>query len=252
MKSNIGDYKIALPEEQLHKSCRILFGPQVNITSQFLSILQPSGVKTAYRRLAMKTHPDRASYLGIDEATLGERFKKVHGAYEQVFSYVKEPQRYIITTPSKPRYRTDSPVSRASSPQRSYFYKGKLPSKKLLICQFLYYSGVISLRQMCDAVVWQQIQRPYLGDIALRFGWLSSSDIQNILRYRNQGELFGEFALRTGLLSYYQVLVLVGRQKSIQPQIGVYFVDRGILLQKKIDIMAAELKEHNRKHWFRK
>ena len=54
--------------------------------------------------------------------------------------------------------------------------------------------------------------------------------IQNILRHRNRGELFCEFALRTELLSFYQVLVLLGRQKSLQPRIGIYFIERGIIL----------------------
>ncbi|OQB72935.1 MAG: hypothetical protein BWX92_03506 [Deltaproteobacteria bacterium ADurb.Bin135] len=50
----------------------------------------------------------------------------------------------------------------------------------------------------------------------------------------------------------YQVLVLLGRQKNLQPRIGIYFVERGILTSKKLDAMMLALKEHNRKHWFKK
>ncbi len=252
MKSNTGNDRAILLEKQLYKSCQVLFGPEVNITSQFLRHLQSSMVKTAYRRLAMETHPDRACHLGIDEATLGERFKKVHRAYEQVSSYVNQPHRYVLTTPSTSRHRSDPPNTKPASSQRSYFYKGKMPSKRLLIGEFLYYSGIISMRQMCDAVVWQQIQRPRFGDIALQLGWLSPSDVQYILRCRDQGELFGEFALRTELLSFLQVLVLTGRQKSLQPRIGDYFIHRGIVLPKKLDAITEALKEHNRKYWFKK
>jgi hypothetical protein len=77
-------------------------------------------------------------------------------------------------------------------------------------------------------------------------------DIRNILRYHYRGELFGEFALRTGLLSFYQLLVLLGRQKRLQPRIGDYFIERGILLPKKLDAAEAALKEHNRRHWFKR
>ena len=108
------------------------------------------------------------------------------------------------------------------------------------------------MRQMWDAVVWQKIQRPRLGDIACQLRWLSPLDIQNILRRRKRGELFGEFGLRTGLLSFYQVLVLLGRQKILQPRIGNYFIERGILLPKKLDALEAALKDHNRRHWFKR
>ncbi len=200
----------------------------------------------------METHPDRADHIGVNEATLEERFKEVNRAYEQVFSYIQEPDRYILTMPPGSCYRSDRPPTKTPCPQRQHFYKGEIPSRKIFIGQFLYYSGAISMRQMWDAVVWQKIQRPRLGDIACQLRWLSPFDIQNIMRQRKRGELFGEFALRTELLSFYQVLVLLGRQKIIQPRIGNYFIERGILLSKKLDTMEAALKDHNRRHWFKR
>ena len=252
MNSNDGDTRSSLPEKQLLQSFRILFGPEVIVTQQFLGYLQPSGVKTAYRKLVMETHPDRAYYVGVDKTILEERFKEVHRAYEQVFSYIQEPDRYITTMPPRPFYRSDRPVNKSPSPKRQYFYKGEIPSRRIFIGQFLYYSGVISMRQMWDAVVWQKIQRPRVGDIARKLHWLSPFDIQNFLRHRHQGELFGEFALRNGLLSFYQLLVLLGRQKRLQPRIGDYFIERGILLPKKLDAVEVALKEHNRRHWFKR
>ena len=252
MNPNGTDSRIILPEKQLLHSCRILFGPEVQISPQFLGYLQPAGVKTAYRKLAMETHPDRAHHIGVDEAILEERFKEVNRAYEQIFSYVREPDRYILTMPPRSFYRSDRPVTKPPSPQHPYFYKGEIPSRRIFIGQFLYYSGVISMRQMWGAVGWQKIQRPRLGDIACNLRWLTPLDIQNFLRHRHRGELFGEFALRTGFLNYYQLLVLVGRQKRLQPRIGDYFIERGILLPKKLDAAEAALKEHNRLHWFKK
>ena len=199
----------------------------------------------------METHPDRAYHIGVSKGILEERFKELHRAYEQVFSYIQEPDRYILTMPPGSFYRSDRPAAKTPYPKRQHFYQGEIPSRRIFIGQFLYYSGVISLRQMWDAVVWQKIQRPRLGDIAGKLRWLSPFDIQNILRHRYRGELFGEFAMRTGLLSFYQVLVLVGRQKRLQPRIGNYFIERGILLPKKLDILEAALKDHNRRHWFK-
>ncbi len=246
MDSNGRDNRIILPEGQLLQSCRILFGPEVQITPQFLGYLQPAGVKTAYRKLAMETHPDRAHHIGVNEAILEERFKEVNRAYEQIFSYIREPDRYILTMPPRPFYRSDRPTARPADGQHHYFYKGAMPSRRIFIGQFLYYSGVISMRQMWGAVGWQKIQRPRLGDIACKLRWLTPSDIQIILRYRHRGELFGEFALRRGLLSFYQLLVLLGRQKRLQPRIGDYFIERGILLPKELDAAEMALKKHNR------
>lgn len=242
------DNRIVLPEKQIIQSCRILFGPEVEITPQFLGYLQPAGVKTAYRKLAMETHPDRAQLIGVDEAILEARFKEVNRAYEQIFSYVREPDRYILTLQPKSFYRAARPATESCS----RFYRGDIPPRKIFIAQYLYYSGAISMRQMWSAVGWQKIQRPRLGDIARDLRWLTPVDIQNILRHRQRGELFGEFAQRSGLLSYYQLLVLLGRQKRLQPRIGEYFIERGILLPRKLDQAEAALKEHNRRHWFKK
>jgi len=242
------DSRIILPERQLIQSCRILFGPEVQITPQFLGYLQPAGVKTAYRKLAMETHPDRAQHIGVDESILEERFKEVNRAYEQIFSYVREPGRYILTLQQGPSPRTARPATESNP----HFYRGVIPPRKIFFGQYLYYSGVISMRQMWSAVGWQKMQRPRLGDIARNLRWLTSEDICRILHYRSRGELFGEFALRRGMLSYYQILVLLGRQKRLQPRIGDYFIERGILLPGKLDEAAAALKEHNRRHWFKK
>jgi len=250
MDSNGRDNRIILPEKHLLHSCMILFGPEAQITPQFLCYLQPAGVKTAYRRLAMETHPDRSHHIGVDEAILEERFKEVNRAYEQIFSYIREPDRYILTTPPKSFYRPDRPATKPAAAQHHNTYQGGIPSRRIFIGQYLYYSGVISMRQMWGAVGWQKIQRPRFGDIACKLRWLTPSDIQNILRYRYRGELFGEFALRRGLLSRYQLLVLLGRQKRLQPRIGDYFIERGILFPRKLDAVEAALKEHNRRYWF--
>jgi hypothetical protein len=116
--------------------------------------------------------------------------------------------------------------------------------------QFLYYTGIISMRQMWSAVGWQKIQRPRLGDIARELRWITPYDIQNYFRYRRQGELFGEFGVRTGLLSFFQLLVLLGRQKRLQPRIGDYFIERGIVSPRQLDAAEKALKEHNRRYWF--
>ncbi|HOF21650.1 MAG TPA: DnaJ domain-containing protein, partial [Bacteroidales bacterium] len=42
-------------------------------------------VKKAYRRMAMKYHPDKVSHLGEDfKKTAGEKFRKVNEAYKRI------------------------------------------------------------------------------------------------------------------------------------------------------------------------
>jgi len=42
-------------------------------------------VKKAYRKMAMKYHPDKVSYLGEDfKKVAHEKFQKVNEAYEQI------------------------------------------------------------------------------------------------------------------------------------------------------------------------
>jgi hypothetical protein len=239
-----------IPEQQLHDACRVLFGPQIEIVPQFFSYLQPAGVKAAYRKLAMETHPDRARLTGVDEAVLEERFKEVSSAYEQLFSYVQNPEQYVLAMPPRPSSRPVRPAAKPPEPTCHQFYTGQVPLRRILIGQFLYYSGAISMQQMWGAVVWQKIKRPRLGDIACKLDWLDTLDIKNIMNQRRRGELFGEFAVRAGLLDSYQLLVLLGRQRLLQPRIGDYFIERGILSPWKLDMTAQALKEHNRRHWF--
>jgi hypothetical protein len=250
MNQNNSETRIIIPEKQLLDSCRVLFGQEIQMLPEFLGYLQPSGVKAAYRKLAMETHPDRACHTGVDEAILEERFKELCSAYEQVFSYVQQPDRYILAAPPRSFGMPTRPATKPPAPRRHHFYTGQVPPKKILIGQFLYYSGAISMQQMWGAVVWQKIRRPRLGDIACKLDWLDLLDIKNIMRHRRKGELFGEFATRTGLLSSYQLLVLLGRQRLLQPRIGDYFIERSILSQRKLEAMAAAFKEHNRQNWF--
>ncbi len=46
-------------QRELFRSCEILFGPELRISSEFLDYLEVNGVKSAFRKRALETHPDR-------------------------------------------------------------------------------------------------------------------------------------------------------------------------------------------------
>jgi hypothetical protein len=261
-----------ISKTNLINDCYLLFGSEILNYVDFLKDLSPSVLKTAYRKKAFETHPDRARTLGKNEDTMDERFKKVITAYERLNSIVQGGKIYILrdVMPSKEnarRTKYHTQTKEKSTSGFSYtgnarkarhtqmmkksasdrFYNGNVPKRELLIGQFLYYSGLISWKTLCDAVYWQRKQRPVIGKIALNWGILSSEDIRRILTERSYKDKFGEYALRNGFITHYEFLAIIGRQKKLQPPIGEYFIQQGILVNTDLKKMIESLKDHNRK-----
>jgi DnaJ like chaperone protein len=69
-------------------SIKNMFIPETNSSYKILEIDPSSSndeVKKAYRRMAMKYHPDKVSHLGDDFRRIAdEKFKKVNEAYEKI------------------------------------------------------------------------------------------------------------------------------------------------------------------------
>ena len=69
-------------------SIKNMFIPETDSVYKILEV-DPSAtddeVKKAYRRMAMKYHPDKVSHLGEDFRKIAdEKFKKVNEAYEKI------------------------------------------------------------------------------------------------------------------------------------------------------------------------
>ena len=69
-------------------SIKNMFVPETDSSYKILEIERTASddkVKTAYRRMAMKYHPDKVSHLGEDyRKSAEEKFKKVNEAYEKI------------------------------------------------------------------------------------------------------------------------------------------------------------------------
>ena len=230
------------PTSELFDACGILFGPDIHISIDFINYLRPEGLKAAYRKRVLDTHPDRAAITGKNTAWMEADFIKVNLAYQMLCSVVLNGGILLQNHST----RIHDHASKREPVTKEKFYTGKLPGRKLRICQFLYYSGIISWNTYIKALVWQKRLRPPLGRIAADQGMLSEADIRVILSRRAINEKFGESAIRLGLLSPYKLMVLLGQQRRFHKPIGEYFIQTGVLSRSQLEMMVRKQTSYNR------
>ncbi len=243
-----------LTMEEASRACGILFGPEVKPSLDFFKYLQPSGLKAAYRKKALETHPDRAGSVGEDADKMAALFMEATSAYHHLLPVILSNGAMLSGGRVASNQKPESGYASRSAHQKErsdHFYKGGVPRRNLLIGQFLYYSGIISWKTLIDAIVWQRRQRPLIGQIALKWNKLSERDIQRILMRRRLGEKFGECAARTGFLTRFEVLTLLGLQSRRQCLIGEYFLRQNLLHVHEMEKMVQKQQVHNRRISYR-
>lgn len=275
-----------MAEQDLYQACEVIFGSGLDLSRDFLEYLQLSGVKSAYRKRALETHPDR--FAALDDAAAehkkGVLFHDVQRAYENLVDYLKaREQGIVLLNPSVlKRPRPARPASRA--PRRPPFYRshrhpggaannngqrhtaggngdnqasfwnldelyrGPLPKRPLMLGHFFYYSGIASWRTIVQALIWQRGQRPKIGEVSRRLGLLDEEEIATILRRRSHCHPFGEAARRLGLLDEEQLRQLLQAQKRLQRRFGEYFVAHNILTPAELTRLLRACHQHNARH----
>ncbi len=278
----------AVVEQELFQACQVIFGDELIISREFLDYVQMSGVKSAYRKRAKETHPDRLVGEGqLAQVRGSQQFQVVQQAYKNLSVYLDAREkglRLAVTSPPPIRKGSPSPVNKAwsSRSERDDFSKkqaearqrknqsgraafhgqhfsntrathkaspenlftGTLPARPLLFGHFLYYSGLVSWQTIIKALVWQRTNRPRLGDIGCRFGWLTPEDIISLLKAPD-GQPFGERAVGKGLLTPQQLKTLLAFQKSQQHRIGEYFVRQRIFEKSRLEDILGRCHAHN-------
>lgn len=106
-----------LAEHELFDSCRVLFGAELQVSRAFLEYLQRPGIKTAYRKKALETHPDvLASQGDTVKAQSADLFRLVQQAYEHLTTYLDaRDSGFRFQTPT-PRPRQATPAKPAPKP----------------------------------------------------------------------------------------------------------------------------------------
>lgn len=243
-----------LSSTDLLRACQILFSPEKPFSVTFVKSLDPAMLKTAFRKKALETHPDRAKALGVHEHVQTRRFREVKRAYEVLLpladksTLIPDVDRIRVhPAPGGPRPER-KPPQRPAQTRTSSFYTGIIPGHSLKLGQYLYYSGIITWRHLIDAISWQRRIRPRYGQIAQEWNILDHQQILMILRERDFRERFGEYARRCGLISNFQHLAILGKQKMHHRLFGEYFLDHGILTQRQLEILLRRLDKHNHQH----
>jgi hypothetical protein len=264
--------------EEVLRAGRVLFGPAFAADAHgWRDVL-----KQTYRRRAMETHPDRARALGRPERELAREFEAISDAYRilsgmRAASPARGPARAPRPAARPPREperarrgptppgapgapgpgarRAGGPVppppaAPAGGPRvRVGVRPEDLPRRRLRFAEYLYYSGRVRWTDLVDAIAWQRAQRPPIGRIAVDLGFLRPDDVGVILERRRLAAAnaipFGEWAVRIGRMTPYQVLVAVGHQLRRQRPIGQFFVDRGVLDADEVEAIRQRILRHN-------
>lgn len=240
-----------ISKTNLFNAYQVLFGYNKGVSIELLKQLRKPVLKAVYLKKALETHPDRSKVLGKVESEMSERFREVTQAYNNLNS-ILDDQIDILYDKTCTYAKKEEKSERVYKKKvwSDHFYKGWLPKRRLLIGQFLYYSGLISWRNLIDAIIWQKKQRPVIGQIAINWGILSPYDIRKIMTERNMEqrhkEKFGEYACRKGYITSFEQIALLGKQRILQRPLGEYFIEQRILCAKEIADIVAKQKIHNR------
>lgn len=236
-----------IAQHALFEACRTLFGDEVNLGPEFLAYLQPSGAKVAFRTQAKQHHPDYFCAAPPEvRARQTARFREILQAYSLLREFLEHRRPLVFrgAAPSRPAQPARAKAKPAASPQ-GY---PPMPPLQLEFGLFAFYCGKITYAQLIDALLWQRRQRPAIGAIAQKWGWLSADMVGKVLTHRGCGGRFGRKAVELGLLSPLQVDALLRHQRNLQQRLGQYFVARGLMTAFEADRLARDLERHNARY----
>ncbi len=257
---------------ELFRSCEILFGANLAVSNEFLEYLQISGVKSAFRKRAMETHPDRQiaeNRLPYQNGAVS--FHTVYEAYTRLMGFLEDkesdknfadrPETMVAgTVPPSPAHdrprsspwTTIKPMDLAGHKRRDgrfanteTYYNGPLPHRHLLFGHFLYFSGLINWRTITKILTWQRIGRPRIGELGHRLGIFDQQDIATILHYKQPGSPFGETAVGLGMLSKYQLRVLIIQQQQRQKRFGTILLENNLIEAHQLRELLNRFDQHN-------
>lgn len=237
-------------------ACKTLFGARSFLAAGIVSVLRTEDVKIA---LAKKLHERKARADGAKESSnidlllcydtlvhyIAENNLEVILSLEYFADAAANGSTYLYPIPGKSN-SGQSPQQKLST-QKSVFFKGQLPMRKLRFGTYLYYRGIISYYMLMESLAWQKNRRPLLGQIAMQIGHLSPENFARIVVYVKQGDCFGTVARRYGILNDNVIDAIVKSQEKYECRIGGYFIEKGTLSSEETGTLHDEMTRHNQR-----
>jgi len=248
-------------EKELFRSCEIIFGPELTISREFLDYLQLSGIKSAYRKRAMETHPDRAA---LENARVQrqhhELFHSVQEAYEKLITFLDAKEKgYCLPLPARPmRPRTQPPrpaPPKPHRPQQARPNQGPArprPQPKATprtTADFRSTASQPSVFWDTESLYQGQVpnRRLLLGHFLYYSGLINwRTIIQALIWQRTERPRLGEIGQRFGLLNDADVVQILRNRPSLQP-FGQTAMDLGLLSQPQLQMLVAHQKRLQKK-----
>ncbi|MCX5865040.1 MAG: J domain-containing protein [Deltaproteobacteria bacterium] len=246
-------------EKELFRSCEIIFGPELTISREFLDYLQLSGIKSAYRKRAMETHPDRAA---LENARVQrqhhELFHSVQEAYEKLITFLDAKEKgYCLPLPARPR--TQPPRPAPPKPHRTQQARPNQdparprpqpkPGGTHTTADFRSTASQPSVFWDTESLYQGQVpnRRLLLGHFLYYSGLINwRTIIQALIWQRTERPRLGEIGQRFGLLNDADVVQILRNRPSLQP-FGQTAMDLGLLSQPQLQMLVAHQKRLQKK-----
>ncbi len=212
-----------------------LFDPELTVTGDFLRKIGSLDVSRAFRKQALRHHPDRAGVTGMSPVEMTERFTRITGAYEVL-------KRYLAL---RQRHREKYTEVRNSGPGRVFSSASVKHRQRQPLGQHLFSRGIITFTTLVEAISWQRSGRPSFGEMARTLGLLDQDQITRIMKSRKPQEKVGDCAVRLGYLNELTRRAIIRKQSLMQRPIGEFFVKKGILSRERLDAIVSSLEDES-------
>jgi CheY-specific phosphatase CheX len=113
--------------------------------------------------------------------------------------------------------------------------------------QYLLNKGMLSSKQLCDVLVYEQSVRAFLGVIAIDAGLLNAQQVEKVLQLQHRrDQKFGEIAVEEGYLTPGQLEDLLQTQQRRYLALSQAIVDRGYLSLAQLQAALESYKLENK------
>jgi hypothetical protein len=252
----------ATTEHELHRACEIIFGPELAVTREFLDYLQPSGVKSAYRKRALETHPDRFAASGTSiQPRNNDLFHAVQHSYEHLLQYLQAREqgfRLPYRAPLRPAaWRTAKPSAPATQQTPANTPpRGKTEFRSQTTGNAGPETNGNPFRRQSSGCGWN-VEQHYHGPLPNRrlllghflyYSGIASwrMVVQALVWQRTQRPRLGELGQRFGLLHEEEIRHIL-RSKPLFEPFGTSAVAQGYLTETQLQVLIYQQKRLQRK-----